>query len=277
MPIISFWNNSNRETGQTLSSVAVATMLAFAHNYKILEISTDFMDRTVEECFWDIAKTKKTTSMFVGKQPGMNEGVEGLTKVLESNRTGTNIVSNYAKAVLRDRLDILLSPTTKNVEDYARTSSYYPQIMTTASKEYNFVIVDVDKKMKPEHQEAILKNSDLIVITFKQGQSELDRILECKQNDPIFSQRNTMLLMGKYDKDSKYNLKNISRFLRDDVNAIPYNTLYGEAVSSGEVADFFYKFMRMENKTDPTAMFIQESRNTCEKILRKVKELQLKA
>lgn len=40
MAIITFWSKSKKETGQTMSAVAVATSMAIEHNYKILLIST---------------------------------------------------------------------------------------------------------------------------------------------------------------------------------------------------------------------------------------------
>ena len=36
MPIITFWSNSKKQTGQTMSLTAIATSMAIEHNYKIL-------------------------------------------------------------------------------------------------------------------------------------------------------------------------------------------------------------------------------------------------
>lgn len=43
----------------------------------------------------------------------MDSGVEGLIKIVSSSKTSPEIVRNYSKVVLRDRLDILVSPDTK--------------------------------------------------------------------------------------------------------------------------------------------------------------------
>ncbi len=40
MAIITFWSNTEKETGQTMSIAAVAASMAIEHNYKILLIST---------------------------------------------------------------------------------------------------------------------------------------------------------------------------------------------------------------------------------------------
>lgn len=279
MPIVSFWNNSSKETGQTLASVAVATTMAIDHNRRILEISTGFKDKTVEECFWSNSKPKSgISSMLGGRQPGMNNGIEGLAKVLQSNRTSSNVVSDYAKVVFRDRLDVLPSPETNILDMYNQITPYYAQLAEIANKEYNMVIIDIDKRMKQEDKKAILKKSDLIVVTLKQGLTSLDELIELKQKDPIFKQNNIILLVGKYDKFSKYNLKNITRYLREnkEISAISYNTLFSEAATEGKVADFFLKFRGIEDQTDRNIVFMQQAKITCDNIIFKLQELQLR-
>ena len=48
MSIITFWNDSREQTGQTMATVAVATRMAIERNIKILLISTISPDFTSE-------------------------------------------------------------------------------------------------------------------------------------------------------------------------------------------------------------------------------------
>ena len=57
MAIVAFWSDEKRETGQTLSMVALSTYMSIEHNYKILNVSTNFKDDTLEKCYWK--KNKK--------------------------------------------------------------------------------------------------------------------------------------------------------------------------------------------------------------------------
>src|SRR5699024_3298200 len=107
-----FKSNERKETGQTLSLVAVATQMAVEHSYKILIVSTNFKDQTLENCFWELDRLNKPIMANQRVNIGVDSGVEGLIKVLASNKTSNDIVRNYSKTVLRDRLDILLSPVT---------------------------------------------------------------------------------------------------------------------------------------------------------------------
>ena len=49
------------------------------------------------------------------QQSTFNSGVEGLVKIIQSNRTSANIVSDYARVVFKDILDILPAPKTDNI------------------------------------------------------------------------------------------------------------------------------------------------------------------
>ena len=62
---------------------------------------------------------------------------------------------------------------------------------------------------------------------------------------------------------------------REKVCTIPYNTLFFEACNEGTVADFFIKFRKI-NPKDKNAAFIQEVKNTTDKIIYKLQELQMK-
>ena len=278
MAIISFWSNIKRETGQTLSSVAIATSMAIDHNYKILEVATGFQDKVIENCFWEPDKVS-TAGLIPGMQQStFNSGVEGLVKIVQSNRTSSNIVADYARVVFRDRLDILPAPVTDNIEDYNRTTEYYAQLLNVANRDYNLVFVDIDKGMSEESKKAILQQSVVIVLTLKQGLDCLKEIVELRKNTSFFENNNIILLAGKYDKFSRYNVTNMSRELKEKrkMIAVPYNTLFFEASSEGTVADFFIKYRTITDQTDRNYIFMQETKRACDEILFKLQELQIR-
>lgn len=280
MAIVSFWNDSKKETGQTYSAIAVATSMSIEHNYKVLEISTGFQDKTVEECFWN-EQNENNLKDIIGlptRQVGMNNGIEGLVKILQSNRSSSNIVSDYSKPIFRDRLEVLPAPSTGNISAYNEITKYYAELLKVADKNYNVIIVDIDKNMKEEDKRAILNVSNIVVMTFKQGMDALDEITELKQKGLPFDPNHLMLLMGKYDENSKYNIKNVTRFLKEkrEISAVPYSVLYNEAATEGKVADYFLKYRSMTDTTDKNVTFIKETHKACENIVSRLKELQVR-
>lgn len=281
MPIISFWSNCDKETGQTISSIAVSTLMGINHNYKILTVSTGFKDKAIEDSFWDQNKSKEVKKML-GIQgmdnTGVESGIESLSRLAESGRLRPGVVANYAKVVFKDnRLDIMPSPKTRIREEYSEIAQNYPSILETANKEYNMVFVDIDKRMPENIQERILEISDIIVVNINQGIRSLDNLIKIKTEDKIFAGKNIMVLIGKYDKFSKYNAKNVMRYLKERrvISTIPYNTLFFEATTEGKVADYFLRYRNISDKTDRNAVFIDGVTNTCNNILEMLQELQM--
>lgn len=278
MAIITFKSNELKETGQTLSLVAIATQMAIEHSYKILIVSTNFKDQTLENCFWELDKLNKP--IFTNQahtQVGVTSGIEGLIKVLVSNKTSTEIVKNYSKTVLRDRLDILLSPETDNYEEYTKICSNYPEILRMADRYYDLVFVDLSSRMHNKEADDILAVSDLNIISITQRLKTIDDFIELRQNDEFYKKRNVILLIGRYDGHSKYNVKNVTRYMKEKkaLLAIPYNTLYFEACSEGKVIDFMLKLKNID-ESDRNHIFLSEANRADEAILYKLQELQMK-
>ncbi|MGN1300814.1 MAG: hypothetical protein ACI4VC_05675, partial [Clostridia bacterium] len=72
--------------------------------------------------------------------------------------------------------------------------------------------------------------------------------------------------------------KNITRYLREtrEISAVPYNKLFDEAAMEGKVADYFLKYRGMRDQTDKNVKFIAETNRTCENIIYKLQELQMR-
>lgn len=278
MAIITFRSNELKETGQTLSLVAIATQFAIEHNYRILIVSTNFKDQTLENCFWELDKLNRpiiTNQSHVSI--GVDSGVESLVRVLASNKTNPEIVKNYSKIILRDRLDVLLSPSTQNYQEYTQVCDKFPEILQIADRYYDLIFVDLSSRMQEREAQNILNISDLIIFNITQRLKNINDFMELRENDENYKKRNVILLLGRYDAHSKYNIKNVTRYLRERklILAIPYNTLYFEACSEGKVIDFFLKLKNVD-VNDRNHLFISEVNRANETILYKLQELQMK-
>ena len=176
MAIITFTSEGTRETGQTLSVAAFATQMAIEHNYRILLIGTGFQETTLESCFWDLNRIESTKKKIVADSPGQSgieSGLEGLLKIIASNRTSTDIVRNYTRVVFKERLDVLFSPKTTDLAEYTQIAQQYPDILQTANRCYDLVIVDLNKHMEPNAKRAILDNSDVVIMNLTQNLSAI--------------------------------------------------------------------------------------------------------
>ena len=279
MAIVTFWSNGKEETAKTLSIVAIATNMAIEHNYKILLLSTNYNDDTLESCFWEKQKPKK--SLMDLTPPGtiveFDNGIEGLAKAIKSNKATPELISNYTKIVFKDRLDVLLSIKSNSYDEYQRLRDIYPEILQAANKYYDLIFVDINKGLDNEFIRNILKTSDLLITNLTQRTKIIDDYMRIKEKEKLFSKSNNMLLIGRYDRFSKYTAKNIARYMntKEEINVIPYSTLFFEACNEGKVADFFLRF-RTIDESDRNASFIKEVRKVTENIDYKLQELRMK-
>ena len=278
MAIITFKSKELKETGQTLSLVAIASQMAIEHSYKILIVSTDFNDSTLENCFWEEEKISKNMFKSIRQAAvGVESGVEGLIKAIVSSKTSLDIVKNYSKTVLRDRLDVILSPKTEEYQEYAKIAESYPEILQMANRYYDLILVDLSTRMNEKEAQDIINISDVIVYNLTQRLKTIEDFIELKEKDESYKKKNVMLLLGRYDGHSKYNVKNVTRYMKEKklILAIPYNTLYFEACSEGKVIDYFLKLKNID-ENDRNHFFISEVNRAYQSILFKLQELQMK-
>ncbi len=283
MAIVAFWSEEEKETGQTMSMVALSTYMAIEHNYRILDISANFKDQTLENSYWDTTKMDNLVKTIVNSenvnasQIGLESGIEGLVKIVNSNKTTKNIISNYAKVVFNNRLDVLCSAKTQDYEEYVEICKVYPTILQVANRDYDLVFIDISKKMPEEQKNKILEIADVIIVNITQRLKTIDSFVKLRQENEFFKKNNILLNIGRYDKFSKYNVKNITRYIREkkDIYAIPYNTLFFESCSEGNVAELFLRIRKIDEE-DRNAIFMDEIRRLTKDLIYKMQELQLK-
>lgn len=286
MSIITFWNDDREQTGKTLTSVAVATRMAIERNYKILLISTSFQDPTMKNCFWgnDIPKNLK---MFGDKVTNIavENGMEGLVKLISANKLTPSVITDYTKVIFKGRLEVLngFSGTEgnnkeTNFAEYKKIESYYIELIRMANQYYDMVIVDLDKEMSTNVKEEILRISNLNILVFSQKMESVNKYKKLKESDLEISGPKTIPVIGKYMNKSKYNIKNISKYLgqRQPIDIIPFNMLYFEAAEEAGVADLFLKLKNIKDTSDENYIFMQDVLKLMEKIIKRLQELQMK-
>ncbi len=278
MSIVTFYNSSVEQTGKTMSIAAIATYMAIEHNYRILVVSTTNRDDPLKRCFWEEKKKKRNLGIF-GPNAAIEveTGVEGLARIIRSNKISPNIITNYTKVVFKDRFEILLGSENPPT-DGTIIETMYPSIIKASNQYYDLVFVDLDENVDEETRKTIIHDSDVIVINMSQRLKSIDKFRELKEKNQFLASKKALILIGRYDKFSKYNSKNISRYLgeKNQVLTIPYNTLFFEATEEAGVPDLFLRFRKNLDPEDRNAFFIQEIKRASENIVYRLQDLQMK-
>lgn len=286
MPIVTFWNDSRDQSGKTLTSVAVATKMAIERNYKILLISTSFQDPTMKNCFWG-NEVQRNLKLFGGKMNNIavENGMEGLAKLIAANKITPSVITDYTKVIFRGRLEVLNgfiglpgNSLETNYEEYKKIEKYYVELIRMANQYYDMVLVDLDKMMSTQTKKEILQISNLNVIVISQKKESLNRYKELRDKNQEVNGPKTIPVIGKYINRSKYNAKNIAKYLeeRSEINVIPFNMLYFEAAEEAGVPDLFLKLNNVKDTSDENYIFMQDVQKLLDKIIKRLQELQMK-
>lgn len=273
MSIVTFWGSGKEQVGKTLSVVAIATNMAIEHNKRVLLISASFNNDTLKNCYWT-EETKKSMTFVPKDRVELDNGIEGLAKIIQSNKIAPELITNYTKIVFKDRLEILLGFDYRAISIGKDIGDIYADIVQKSNEYYDIVLVDLDNEISQEATNKILKNSDVIVAMASQ---KLASVKMMQSNKNKIEPNKTLLLVGKYDKKSKYTVKNITRTIgeRKEILTIPYNTLYFEAAQEGNVTDLFLRLRRIEDKNDENVFFIEQVKKATEEIIKKIESNKL--
>lgn len=278
MAIIAFWSKSSKPTGQTMATVAMSTFMGIEHNYKVLLLTTIKNDNSLELCFGEQNKGNSTLfKQITGGSPvTLDSGIEGLTQMASSSRLTPEMITNYTKIVLKDRLEVVYGYKGKNVEMEKKIDEKFKVLLHNATGYYDMIFIDLEKGMDSELTKDILKIADVVVVNTEQKLNTISEIAELTKTNPEL-QKKMILNICRFDRFSKYNVKNISRYtgIKKNVSVIPYNTQYFEASSEGTVADVFLK-IRTTDPLDTNGMFVQQIKEGVDQIIYKIQELQMR-
>lgn len=262
VPIITFWNTAREQTGQTTSAIATATNMAIQQNLKILLIDTSLNDNTMKNCFW-YEKPNILSGIFGANVNLVNQnGIEGLDRIVRSNKITPDLVKDYTKVVLKGRLEVLLG-LTGTEEQYKELCKQYLEIILAANQYYNLVIVDLAKEMDKVLQKEILKKSDIIIPIISQKKETIQENIKYFTKVPDVGINKAIFTIGKYNEKSRYNIKNISRNMAkaqnsvNITNIISQNTLLFDAAQDGNIVDLFLDFSRLKGKDENTELVSQ--------------------
>ena len=280
MAIITFWSDTKKETAQTLSMIALASYLAVENNSKILIVDANNNDSTIVDAFWPQVEsnTRKFVNQLSAGKIDLGAGIDGLSKLITSGKTDPEVIPDYSRVVYKGRLECILSFKSDNPDDIRRVNSTYVDLIKIANQKYDYVFVDVPKGEQNPITNQILEISNVVVYNFTQRLIDMDRYNTIKQTNPYFQKNRVLPLIGRYDRFSKYNKRNIARYIgeKKDIPAVSYNTLFFESANEGEMGDYFLKFRKsLISATDRNAGFVEEVANAADRLVLKVQEVQM--
>lgn len=268
MPVVSFWG---ADESTQVCSTAVATGVALTlpvrpkSKYRVLITQTHFSDMSLETSFFSSEKkTRLDTS---------DTGVDALDRLLRSNKLTPENISNYATPLLNGRLEVLYGTFKNDKDSYARILETFPIIIDYAKQFYDVVLVDLNKGYESAEVNPILQKSDLIVFCMNQNMHVLKNSFKQMDTLKILQEKPVIPVLGRYDRFSKYNERNIARKFnyKKKIYTMPYNTQFFDACNDGVAPRFFIENANADIAVDRNGFFISEINSLSDAIIDVIK------
>lgn len=283
MAVITFYTHGKDQTGNTVSAISFATFLGLTKNKKTLLISTGYKDNTVSESLWPIEKQRKSffadaMQKYAPKQEVFQRGIDSLDRIVRSNKLEPNIITNYTRVALNDKRLEVIDSYMGDKGQFEQIQESYPKVIAAASRYYDNVIVDIDKRLNQQTKEEILNVSDIVLAMSIQKAHNVEQIKKLIDEKKCLKPENTLVTLGRYDKNMKYNAKNLARTIlkqRKPLDTIPYNSQIAEAIQEGRVIDVIFGILNLRN-ADESYFFVQELQRLVDDIDEKVLQIEMR-
>ncbi|CAH8721299.1 hypothetical protein P4K96_22790 [Bacillus cereus] len=267
MAQISFWGIQHG-LGGTSNTAALAAMIGMEFQLRTLVSQPQWSDMTLEGCF------RKSINQYMHKDflNMTGGGIDALERLVRSNKVNRESIKNNALLIERDRLDLLSGTEKLERSQFENLSEIINLIYHKAQEYYDLVLLDVHSGSNSSVTNNILNNSDLIVVCLNQNLRVLEKYFsEKEQLPPALKEKPHLLVLGQYDLNSKYKIKNIANkySYKGKILTVPYNTAFMDHFNDGDVKGFFYK-NRNVTKNQDNYRFIQEVRNAAITILTEI-------
>lgn len=278
MAVISFWNDSKSgNIGQTSSIIAIATLMSIEHNYKILVLSTKDNDFELEKAYGiDESAAVKILKL---KETKFDSGIEGIIKLASSGKLTPDLIRDYTKIILKNRLEVVAGRKVEEDSDDKFDYDAYKDVIKIANKYYDMVFIDLNYGINDSITQNILKISDLVICNFEQRYENIDKVLDFQNTHlELLPKKSTVYLINRYDKKSKFNKKNIARNseMKKKLYVIPYDVMFSDMMQSGTVDTWFLNpKVRKAKPEDEYGDFVGQINEICDGIINKLRELNI--
>ena len=245
MPRVVFWSPYESMTANTHTAIAVSSVMGLTHKVTSLLMQANFNSRKIESSFTPYEELKQA-----GVFENSNIGINALVRLISSNKLTSDSIQNYAKPILKDRLDILYGMSADDVDGYNQIMNNLPYMTRKADEIYDLVFVDMLKTTENKGVMDTLADADMVVCVINQDAVKFYDFFNIISTNEILKDKDKIVVIADYEANSKYNLFNL-KFkykIKDSVFTIPHNYMFADACNSGSVIDFFYRNINADSR-----------------------------
>ncbi|MEG2983586.1 MAG: hypothetical protein RR835_02720 [Peptostreptococcaceae bacterium] len=231
--LITFWSPYHGQSGTTSNAISMAVNMALNYDLKVLLTHSKYTKSNMEYAF--------------DNENGSNSlkfddtGIDSVSRLVKVNKLEKDDFKNYTKTLIHNRLELLSGSKKLYKESYEDIDINFINILKCAKKAYDAVIVDVNSGICDKCTNKVLNESDIVVININQNEILIKDLFSNEKWKSILEKKDKILLLGKYDKNSKctYNYVERTYKYRDKIYTVPYSSDFMDACNNHNVIKFF--------------------------------------
>lgn len=230
---IAFMGVKAGKSAVSYNLLAISTMAAVKYNLDVSVMQSNYDMNRIENAFMPVSSMICMKEDFAYyKRQGIDEMIDGIIMRREGDLYEDALVK-----VNNTTLSYLPSTSETSSCVYERECEKVVDTLSSIIRKGNritFVDCGVGKSVIDKN---FLEKSDLIVVNLEQDNQPITKEMS---EDRSFMEK-CVFVVGRYDSDSRYNLRTIKSKYRIDgksICAIPYNISFKDSVLEGRLVDF---------------------------------------
>lgn len=262
---VAFWSNIEGKNGVTSNLACISVMSALKYRLKSVILENHYNINNIENAFTSIQ-----TNQFVREENYYfnHLGLDSLMKRLNSKIRDEQMIKKASIGFFNNNIFYIPHSQIKSKEvlEYELNQVIMPLLLQ--SEEFsNLVFIDTINSNNITSK-VILDEADLVVVNLSQDSIIINHFFE--NYSSLLSK--SVFIIGSYNHNSRYNLKNIQRKYRiknENIAVIPYNIELKDALSEGNVIEFISRNYYCK-KEDSNYYFIKELKHATDMIVNKI-------
>lgn len=239
--LIVYWSNWHGR-GNTSNCIASAMQFSMLNDFESVITHTQYSRSSMEHAFL-------TGKEDIDIRKFSDFGLDSLERALKTGMLEPEHLNDYCNNIIHKKLEFL--PGTKKINEQQFKNSIGQSILNIiefARNSKDYLFVDLGNPLEDKITNKVLDMADIVFVTLEQSKVVLEDFF--KEQIEKLKDKEVILLIGRYDLESKYSIKDIKKEFKynGEIIGIPFVTEYADALNSHKVKKFFDKYYSLEDE-----------------------------
>lgn len=251
-----FWSPVKGQSGSTSNLLAISIISTIIYEQYNIIVDSSKADCTLRNAL--VGESKKEYFQKIG--------VDAVLRYMKSSALNEEKIKNCTISLLDKHLDYIPPYSVNELYEEEMTESFC-SVLKIIERYQDFVFIDagsgnskVTKKIK--------ESADIVIVNLPQNINVINDYFESNTEDEL--QCKSFYLIGNYNCNSRYNMKNLRRsyneFNKKNTAIIPYNIEFYDSIIDGQTIDFIKKNINCSH-CDKNHYFVKSCKKAANQIL----------